>query len=65
MDKLKAAALQTAKEIVVKFVETGRISPANFAENFAPIYNEVLRTISEGEPAKAAPEPEKPAKRKG
>ncbi|MBF0482468.1 MAG: hypothetical protein HQK81_12530 [Desulfovibrionaceae bacterium] len=54
MDKLKAAALQAAKEIVVKFVETGRISPANFAENFAPIYNEVLRTISAGEPESAA-----------
>jgi hypothetical protein len=65
MDKLKAAALQTAKEIVVKFVETGRISPANFAENFAPIYNEVLRTISAGEPEiEPKAEPEKPRKRK-
>jgi len=65
MDKLKAAALQAAKEIVVKFVETGRISPANFAENFAPIYNEVLRTISAGESdSDPKAEPEKPRKRK-
>jgi hypothetical protein len=66
MDKLKAAALQTAKEIVVKFVETGRISPANFAENFAPIYNEVLRTISAGEAGEPGPEAEqaKPRKRR-
>jgi len=63
MDKLKAAALQTAKEIVVKFVETGRISPANFAENFAPIYNEVLRTISAGGAGESETEPEaEPAK---
>jgi len=46
MDKLKQQALQTTKEIVVKFVETGRISPGNFSEHFAPIYREVLRTIS-------------------
>lgn len=46
MDKLKQQALQVAKEIVVKFVETGRISPGNFSEHFSPIYHEVLRTIS-------------------
>ncbi len=45
MDKSRQQALQVAKEIVVKFVETGRISPTNFSEHFAPIYNEVLRTI--------------------
>ncbi len=39
-------ALQITKEIVVKFVETGRISPANFNEHFGPIYREVLRTIA-------------------
>lgn len=63
MDKLEQMALQTTKEIVVKFVETGRISPSNFTEHFAPIYREVLRTIREGEPgaprtiAPAAPAP--------
>lgn len=53
VDKLKTQALQVAKEIVVKFIETGRISPANFAEHFGPIYREVLRTIDE--PAVDAP----------
>ena len=45
MDKEKQAALQVAKEITVKFIEIGRISPTNFPEFFADIYNEVLRTI--------------------
>ncbi len=49
MDKTEQMALQTAKEIVVKFVETGRISPSNFAEHFNPIYREILRTIAGGE----------------
>ncbi len=46
MDKLKQLALQTAKEIVVKFIEAGRVSPANFPEVFPVVYREILRTIS-------------------
>jgi len=48
MDSLEKQALQVAKEIVVKFIEVGRISPANFAENFAEIYGEILATVSGG-----------------
>jgi len=48
VDKMEALALQVAKEIVVKFVETGRISPGNFAEHFGPIFEEVLRVINRG-----------------
>ena len=55
MDKLEQLALQTTKEIVVKFVETGRISPSNFADHFQPIYQEILRTISGGEPDGSRP----------
>lgn len=51
MDKTTLQALQITKEIVVKFVETGRISPGNFAEHFGPIYREVLRTIGGQAPA--------------
>ena len=50
MEKRENLALQVTKEIVVKFVETGRISPGNFSEHFGPIYNEVLRVIA-GDPA--------------
>jgi hypothetical protein len=51
MDKRENLALQVTKEIVVKFVETGRISPGNFTEHFGPIYEEVLRVISRPEAA--------------
>jgi hypothetical protein len=33
------------KEIMVKFIEVGRISPTNFPEHFATIYEEVLQTV--------------------
>jgi len=39
-------ALQVTKEIIVKFIEVGRISPNNFDQFFAPIYQEVLHTIT-------------------
>jgi hypothetical protein len=54
VDKLENLAQQVTKEIVVKFVETGRISPGNFSEHFGPIYAEVLRVISRGGTADAA-----------
>jgi hypothetical protein len=54
MDKRENLALQVTKEIVVKFVETGRISPGNFTEHFGPIYEEVLRVISRSEASDAA-----------
>jgi hypothetical protein len=45
MDKLQKDALQVSKEIVVKFIETGRVSPVNFGEVFPAVYAVVLRTI--------------------
>ncbi len=45
VDRLQKEALQVAKEIVAKFIETRTISPANFAEVFPAIYNVVLNTI--------------------
>lgn len=46
MEKLEKQALQVAKEIVVKFIEVGRISPNNFPEHFSIIYKHILETIS-------------------
>ncbi len=43
--KLQKDALQASKEILVKFIETGRISPANFSEVFPAVYKVVLQTI--------------------
>jgi hypothetical protein len=46
MDKTEQQALQVTKEIMVKFIEVGRISPTNFSEYFAIIYDEVLATVT-------------------
>ena len=49
MGKEHKEALQVTKEIVVKFIETQRISPNNFAENFPAIYKVVLDTLEADE----------------
>ena len=36
--------LRTTKEIVVKFIESGRISPSSFHETFKDIYHTVEKT---------------------
>jgi hypothetical protein len=46
MEKDAKEALQVAKEIVVKFIESGRVSPTNFAETFPAVYQVVLETIT-------------------
>ena len=50
MDTIQKMAVQTTKEIVVKFIEIGRISPNNFEQFFSPIYQEVLRTMRGDQP---------------
>ncbi|MGD9096927.1 MAG: hypothetical protein PVF97_02505 [Desulfobacterales bacterium] len=37
--------LRTAKEIVVKFIETGRVSPTGFPEAFRSIYRTIEKTV--------------------
>ena len=37
--------LRTAKEIVVKFIETGRVSPTGFNETFKSIYKAVEEAV--------------------
>ncbi|BCS88512.1 hypothetical protein [Pseudodesulfovibrio sediminis] len=46
MDKYDKQALQVAKEVVIKFIEVGRISPSNFGQHFDVIYKDVMRTIT-------------------
>ena len=47
MVKENKEALQVTKEIIVKFIETQRISPSNFAEHFTAIYKIVLDTLED------------------
>ena len=39
------AILKVAKEIVVKFIEVGRLSPANLGETFQDVYRAVRDTV--------------------
>ena len=39
------AILKIAKEITVKFIEVGRITPASFATAFAGIYSTIEKTV--------------------
>jgi len=39
------AILKVAKEIVVKFIEIGRLSPANFPETFEGVYRAIRDTV--------------------
>ena len=39
--------LRASKEIVVKFIETGRISPTGFSEAFKAIYRTVDETVKQ------------------
>lgn len=48
MDKESREALQVAKELTCKFIETRTVSPGNFAEVFPVIYRVVAQTICEG-----------------
>ena len=39
------AILKVAKEIVVKFIEIGRLSPQNFSETFESVYKSIRDTV--------------------
>jgi predicted transcriptional regulator len=55
MASMDEQILRTTKEIVVKFIEGGRISPAGFPETFKSIYKAVEDTVK-SKPPSAAPE---------
>ncbi|GBE12216.1 hypothetical protein BMS3Bbin14_01299 [bacterium BMS3Bbin14] len=39
------AIFKVTKEIVVKFIEVGRLTPANFADTYEQIYTTVKRSV--------------------
>lgn len=60
-DSLEEQVLKASKEIIVKFIEVGRLSPSNFAETFASVYQAIDTTVRTA--PDAAPPPEtKPEK---
>jgi len=45
MGSMDEHILKTAKEITVKFIETGRVSPSGFNETFKSIYKAVEEAV--------------------
>jgi len=39
------AIFKVTKEIVVKFIEVGRLTPANFEETYEQVYNTVKKSV--------------------
>ncbi|MDW7771827.1 MAG: hypothetical protein SCH71_02960 [Desulfobulbaceae bacterium] len=39
------AIFKVTKEIVVKFIEVGRLTPANFAETYEMVYRTVKKSV--------------------
>jgi hypothetical protein len=52
MASMEEQILRATKEIVVKFIEGGRISPAGFPETFKSIYTVVEDTVKSKSPGK-------------
>lgn len=44
---LEEQLLRASKEIIVKFIEVGRLSPTNFAETFKSVYHAIEETVRE------------------
>jgi len=51
MKAINEQILRVSKEITVKFIETGRVSPAGFPELFKTIYFAVEETVKGTEKA--------------
>ncbi len=67
MGSIDEQILRATKEIVVKFIEAGRISPSGFHETFKDIYHTVEKTTKESiikSRQEVGPDPEKSAKPK-
>lgn len=47
MKSIDEQILRATKEIIVKFIEMGRLSPSNLHESFKDIYSTVNKTVKE------------------
>ena len=45
MNKTDENILRVTKEIIVKFIEMGRLSPSNMHESFKDVYSTVNETV--------------------
>jgi hypothetical protein len=62
MGSIDEQILKTVKEVVIKFIECGRLSPTAFSESFQSIYKAVDDTVkAHVRPPEKTPEPKPPA----
>ena len=54
MASIDEQILKVAKEVVVKFIEAGRVSPAGFNDTFKNVYNTVKETVQGSDEAPEA-----------
>lgn len=47
MKSIDEQILRATKEMIVKFIEMGRLSPSNLHESFKDIYSTVNKTVKE------------------
>lgn len=47
MTKMEEAILKATKEIVVKFIETGRVFPSSFEENYRLVNRVIRETVQD------------------
>ena len=52
---LEEQILRASKEIAVKFIEVGRLSPTGFAETFKTIYQSINETVRNNSDTDAEP----------
>ena len=68
MANIDEQILRATKEIVVKFIENGRISPSGFHETFKSIYRTVEKTAKDSVKIfreESEPDPEQKGGKKG
>ena len=54
MASIDEQILRTAKEIVVKFIEAGRVYPTSFHDTFVNVYRTVEKTVKAPEAPEVA-----------
>ena len=55
MKSIDEQILRASKEIIVKFIEMGRLSPSNIHESFKDVYATVNDTVKQHVPGPNAP----------
>lgn len=56
-DSLEEQVLRASKEVVIKFIEVGRLSPSNFGETFTAVYQAIDTTVRTASTDTTGPEP--------